>query len=69
MDTNNFANGDGIPMGFGMALAQNQKAMEYYATLSADEKLAIVSGTHNIHSKNEMQAYVQKLSERKQSFL
>lgn len=68
METNNFANGDDIPMGFGMALAQNVKAMEYYSKLNAEEKLSIVAGTHNIHSKKEMQAYVQKLSERRQSY-
>ena len=64
LDNNNFVNGDGIPMGFGMALAQNEKAMEYFSSLSSEEKQSVIARTHNINSKEEMQAYVQKLTER-----
>ncbi|PKM62562.1 MAG: hypothetical protein CVU97_04725 [Firmicutes bacterium HGW-Firmicutes-21] len=64
METNNYANGSGIPLGFGMALAKNNKAMDYFSSLTESERQAIIAGTHSINSKNEMQAFVQKLAER-----
>ncbi|HOJ48916.1 MAG TPA: hypothetical protein PLD48_08690 [Bacillota bacterium] len=64
METKNYANGDGIPLGFGMALAQNAKAMEYFSSLSESERQAILSQIHNINSKSEMQSFVAKLAER-----
>ena len=47
-----------IPVGFSMALAQNPEAMQKFATLSDAEKQAILDGTHNIRSKQEMHQYV-----------
>lgn len=64
MDTNNYANGDGIPLGFGMALAQNAKAMEYFSSLSESERQSIIAQIHSINSKSEMQSFVAKLAER-----
>ncbi|MDD3692803.1 MAG: hypothetical protein PHX02_02730 [Oscillospiraceae bacterium] len=58
---NNLVNGPGIPMGLGMALAQNTKAMQYFASLSAQEQQAIIENTHNIRSKQEMQSFVNGL--------
>ena len=52
-----------LPMGFGMALAQNPGAMNRFAALSDEEQRRIVDGTHTIHSKSEMQAYVNRLAE------
>ncbi len=49
-------------MGFGMALAQNIKAMEHFSRLTDSEKQAIINGTHNISSKSEMQQYVDRLA-------
>ena len=40
-------------MGLGMALAQNTEAMAYF----------VIDGTHDIHSKQEMRAYVERLSQ------
>ncbi len=57
----NYANGPEMPLGFGMALVQNIKAMNYFAELSAAEQQAIIQGTHKIQSKEEMQDYVQSL--------
>lgn len=50
-----------LPMGFGMALARNPEAMNRFAMLSPEEQTQIVNGTHNVHSKQEMQAYVNKI--------
>lgn len=50
-----------IPIGFGMALAQNPEAMQKFAMLSEEEKQQIIAGTHSVKSKEEMHSYVNKL--------
>ncbi|MBW7571749.1 hypothetical protein [Caproiciproducens faecalis] len=50
-----------LPLGFGMALAQNVQAMEYFSALPQPEQQQIVQHTHEIQSKQEMQDYVQNL--------
>lgn len=50
-----------LPMGFGMALAQHPEAMARFSALSEAEQQAIVEGTHTVHSKREMQAYVEQM--------
>lgn len=60
---NNYVNSDGIPMGFGMLLAQNQQAMERFAGLSRQEKQSVIDGARSIRSKAEMQDYVNKLGQ------
>jgi len=50
-----------IPIGLGMALAENPKAMEKFAALSNDKKQEFINGTHNISSKDEMREYVMNL--------
>ena len=50
-----------LPLGFGMALAQHPEAMARFAALTEAEQQAIISGTHSVHSKQEMQAYVERL--------
>lgn len=57
----NYANGTDMPMGLGMALAQNKEAMDYYAKLSEAEQKVVIDHTHEIRSKQEMKAYVQSL--------
>lgn len=58
----NLTNGE-VPMGLGMALAQNTEAMAYFAGLSKEQQQAVIDGTHDIHSKQEMRAYVERLSQ------
>ena len=50
-----------MPMGFGMALAMNPKAMEKFAGLPENVKQEIISGTHSVASKAEMREYVDKI--------
>jgi len=57
----NFVDGPEMPLGLGMALAQNLAAMNRFATLSPAEQKAVIARTHSIGSKEEMQAYVQSL--------
>lgn len=54
-------NNSELPLGFGLALAQNTEAMEKFATLSDSQKQEIINGTHAITSKSEMREYVSKI--------
>ncbi|MBC8547729.1 hypothetical protein H8711_12455 [Clostridiaceae bacterium NSJ-31] len=58
----NYANGPEIPMGLGMALAQNAPAMNHFSALPDDQKQRIIEHTHQIQSKEQMQQFVQKLA-------
>ena len=51
-----------LPLGLGMALAQNVKAMESFCAMSQQQKAAVIARTHNIRSKQEMHAYVESLA-------
>jgi uncharacterized protein YdeI (YjbR/CyaY-like superfamily) len=53
---------NGIPLGLGMALAQNSDALTRFAGLSAQERQQIIDRTHSINSKKEMRSYVENLS-------
>ncbi len=57
----NLANGPEIPMGLGMALAQNIEAMNHFSALPKLSQNEIIEHTHSINSKEEMQSYVQSL--------
>lgn len=59
---NNFANGPEIPTGLGMALAQNNSAMQVFSGLSDERREQIIAHTKTIRSKEEMQSYVNTLS-------
>lgn len=50
-----------LPLGFGMALAQNEAAMSVFESLSDSEKKAIINKTHSVKSKSEMNALVNSL--------
>lgn len=51
-----------LPLGFGMALVQNEGAMQRYAAMSEAQKQAVIAGTHALASKGEMQEYVRHLA-------
>lgn len=51
-----------LPLGFGMALAQNEHAMANFEALSEQEKQAILQKTHSVQSKKEMRAIVNSLA-------
>ena len=52
---------EGLPLGFGLALAQNTKALMCFTALTDQEKKNVIDGTKQIHSKQEMQDYVKRL--------
>lgn len=50
-----------MPIGLGMALAQNPEAMQKFASLSENKKQEIINGTHSVSSKEEMRQYVDRI--------
>lgn len=52
-----------LPMGFGMALAQNEQAMKKFEALTEEEKQAVVQKTHTVSSKREMKSLVKSLTD------
>ena len=52
----------GVPIGLGLALAQNSTALAYFAGLSEQERQRIINRTHSIESKKEMRGFVENLS-------
>ena len=51
-----------VPIGFGMALAMNQPAMNAYAAMTEDQKQAIINKAHNVRSEKEMHDLVNSLA-------
>ncbi|MGN1420820.1 MAG: hypothetical protein ACI4XC_04855 [Eubacterium sp.] len=52
-----------LPLGFGMALAQNEPAMKRFEMLSESQKAEIISKSHSVNSKQEMQNLVNSLTD------
>ncbi|MCI2106184.1 MAG: YdeI/OmpD-associated family protein [Intestinimonas sp.] len=57
----NYVNGPEIPLGLGMALAQDPDAMRYFANQSRARKREIIAGAHAVSSKEAMRKYVRDL--------
>ena len=51
-----------VPIGFGMALAQNEKAVNAYAMMTKEQKNAILQKAHNARSEKEMQEIVSSIA-------
>ena len=51
-----------VPIGFGMALAMNQLAMNAYAAMTEPQKQAVLSKAHNVRSEREMHDLVASLA-------
>lgn len=63
MEDKNLVDGKGIPMGLGMALAQNLDAMNYFSHLGNDRQKEIIDHTHQIRSKAEMRDFVSHITD------
>lgn len=57
VERRNFMETKDIPLGLKMALAENPEAMNYFVSLSEEQKQSIIEQTHKIHSKSEMQSF------------
>ena len=62
---NNVFDGIEMPMGLGMALAQNMSALDIFSNMDASQKQAVIDQTHQINSKNEMHEFVRDIAEGK----
>ena len=51
-----------VPIGFGMALAANEPAMNAYAAMTEEQKQAIINKAHNVRSEKEMHDLVNSLA-------
>ena len=51
-----------VPIGFGMALAVNEPAMNAYAAMTEEQKQAILNKAHNVRSEREMHDLVASLA-------
>lgn len=50
-----------VPIGFGMALAQDLNAMNRFASMDKTTQQAVIEQTHHIHSREEMHDFVTNL--------
>ena len=56
--------GDGtLPLGFGMALAQNETALRKYEALTEAEKKTLMNKIRGVQSKSEMRRLVAELAD------
>lgn len=52
-----------FPLSFGLALAQNEPALEKFRSMSPDQKKAVINKTKKINSKYEMRCFVNCISD------
>ena len=51
-----------LPLGFGMALTQNEQAMQVFEAMTDAQKRAVIEKTHTVSSRREMQQLVSELA-------
>ena len=52
---------DEVPLGFGMALAQNEKALESFAAMDERQKQRYLYDARHVRSKSEMHNLVNRI--------
>ncbi len=52
-----------LPVGFGMALAQNAPALRAFAAMSESEQQAVLEQIKQVRSKSEMRKMVENLAQ------
>ena len=52
-----------LPLGFGMALAQNEAAMKRFESMTELQKRNVIEQAHHVNSKREMQQLVSRLED------
>ncbi len=55
-----------VPIGFGMALAMNEPALNAYSAMTEEQKQVILNKAHNARSEREMHQIVASLAPTKQ---
>ena len=64
----NIGQGGDMPIGFGLSLAANTKAMEAFSNMSDADKTAAVEKSRTIKSREAMESYVNSLGQDRTSF-
>lgn len=59
----NIGQGGEMPIGLGLSLAANEKSMEVFANMSDVEKAATVEKSRQMHTREDMEQFVDGLSE------
>ena len=59
----NIGEGGEMPIGFGLSLAANAKSMEVFANMSDAEKSQTVEKSRQMHTRADMENFVNSLSE------
>lgn len=59
---NKYSYGGDVPLGFGMALAQDRKALEGFARLTPEGRQSVIDGAARVSSREEMREYVHRLA-------
>lgn len=62
----NIRQGGDMPIGFGLSLAANAKSMEAFAKMPDAEKEAVVEKSRQMHTRHDMENYVNSLAETKE---
>lgn len=62
-------NRNDMPLGFGMALAQNYDAMAFFTSLSQEQQQQVLNQTHSMNSKDDMQAFIEQLAKGNTNFI
>lgn len=52
---------DDMPIGFGLSLAANTKAMNCFSSMPDEEKRAVIEASRNQHTREDMERFVTKL--------
>lgn len=52
-----------LPLGFGMALVQNEKALLRFGKMSDAEQQRVLDHTHEIESKEAMKAFIDSIAQ------
>ena len=59
----NIGEGGEMPIGFGLSLAANAKSMEVFANMTDVEKSATVEKSRQMHTRADMENFVNSLGE------
>lgn len=51
-----------VPLGFGMALAQNPRALNAYSAMTEQQKQAILNQAHSARSEQDMNRIVNSIA-------
>ena len=63
MDQYKAPSADEIPLGFGLSLAQNERALQHFAGMDAREKQRVLYDARHVRTKAEMKSLIDRIGE------